>query len=161
MQILQSRQGNLEEGKGTSCWRRYLLETKAQSGDFSWHHARRSQGSSEVHPVLRYPSTLPNPPTLSHSSLKNVNIPLDPEPQSTAPCLPSGRCCSPKALGQGRAATSRAAPSGVGAAPGLRRPQLPSGSRPRPPGPTGVGAPAGTALLAGRSLLMRLQLIKI
>lgn len=138
-----------------------MLEAKAQSGDSSWHHAGRSQGSSEAPPVPRHPSNLPHPPARSHSSLKNLNIPLGPEPQCTAPGLPSRRCCSPEALGQPRAATSRAASSGAGAAPGLGQPQLPSGFRRHPPAPTGVGTPAGPPLLAGRSLFMRSQLIKI
>lgn len=142
----------------------YLLEAKAQSGDSSWHHGGCSQGNSEVPPVLRCPSALPYPPALSYPSLKNLNIHPDPEPQSSAPCLPSRRCCSSEAPGQPRAATSRAASPEVGAAPGLRQPRLPSGFRPRLPDPTWVGTPAGTPrppAWQGAHFLMRLQLIKI
>lgn len=146
LQILQPRQGNLEEGKGKefpccTCWRlKHNLETPAGTTQGV------PLGSSEVPPVLRYLSTLPYPPVLSRSSLKNLNIHLDPEPQSTAPCLclPSRRCCSPEALGQPRAATSRAASSRAGAAPGLRQPQLPRRFWRSLPGPSRVGTPAGT-----------------
>lgn len=76
-----------------------------------------------------------------------MHSPLQPRGSGTA--QGSDTATIPGRLQRGRSGT------------GLRQPQLPSGIRRRLPGPTWLGTPAGTPLLAGRSLLMRLQLIKI
>lgn len=131
MQILQSRQGNLEEGKGKefpccTCWRlKHSLETPAGI----------TQGVRRG--ALKCPRCSATPPlslTLQHSHIHPSKTSTSTSTRSLnaqPPGSPAGAAAAPGLWDSPGQRQSRAASSGVGAAPGF-------GSRSSPAGFGGV-----------------------